>query len=66
MRSDSLIMDEASEIVVLDEAVEWILPNADQRGYFRWNIPEAMLAELGEDAATHLNVRERMGLISNL
>ncbi|MCH5378048.1 MAG: ERAP1-like C-terminal domain-containing protein, partial [Planctomycetes bacterium] len=66
VRTGSLVIDEPSEIVDLDAEVEWILPNSDQLGYLRWSIPEPMLAELGEDAATHLNVRERMGLISNL
>lgn len=66
VRTASLVIDEPSEIVDLGEPVEWILPNADQRGYFRWSIPDAMLASLGNDAATHLSVRERMGLISNL
>lgn len=66
VRTASLVIDEASEVVDLDAEVEWILPNSDQLGYLRWSIPESMLAELGKDAATHLNVRERMGLISNL
>jgi aminopeptidase N len=62
----ALIVDEASELVQLDSEVKWILPNADQRGYYRWSIPDEMLRQLGEDAATHLNVRERMGLLTNL
>ncbi len=60
------MIDEASEIVEIAGDVEWILPNADQRGYFRWSIPDEMLEQLGEDAASHLNVRERMGLLTNL
>jgi alanyl aminopeptidase len=66
IRTASLVIDDPSEIVDLDEEVDWILPNADQLGYFRWSVPESMLVELGADAATDLNVRERMGLISNL
>jgi len=61
-----LVIDGPSEIVELDPGVEWILPNADQRGYYRWSIPDDMLARLGGDAVSHLNVRERMGLLSNL
>jgi alanyl aminopeptidase len=60
------VIDEATEIVELGANVDWILPNADQRGYYRWSIPDNMLAQLGEDAPTHLNVRERMGLLTNL
>jgi alanyl aminopeptidase len=66
VRTAQLVIDEAREIVQIDGEVDWVLPNADQRGYFRWSIPQQMLSQLGEDASTHLNVRERMGLLSNL
>ena len=66
VKTAQLVIDEASEIVDIAGDVEWILPNADQRGYFRWSIPDEMLEQLGEDAGTHLNVRERMGLLTNL
>ena len=66
VRTAQLVIDEASEIVQIDGDVDWVLPNADQRGYFRWSIPQQMLTQLGEDASSHLNVRERMGLLSNL
>jgi alanyl aminopeptidase len=66
VRTAQLVIDEASEIVQIDDDVDWVLPTADQRGYFRWSIPQQMLTQLGEDAGSHLNVRERMGLLSNL
>jgi alanyl aminopeptidase len=66
VRTASLVIDEASEVVDLDAEVDWILPNANERGYVRWSVPQDMLAELGADAITHLNVRERMGFLSNL
>jgi alanyl aminopeptidase len=66
VKTAQLVIDEASEIVDIGGDVDWILPNADQRGYFRWSIPDEMLAQLGEDAPSHLNVRERMGLLTNL
>ena len=66
VRTEQLVIDEASEIVQIEGEVDWVLPNADQRGYFRWSIPQQMLSQLGEDASSHLNVRERMGLLSNL
>ncbi|MGI9271821.1 MAG: M1 family metallopeptidase [Woeseiaceae bacterium] len=61
-----LIVDEATEVVEIGGDVKWILPNAEQSGYYRWSIPDDMLTELGADAATHLSVRERMGLLTNL
>jgi alanyl aminopeptidase len=66
VKTAQLVIDEASEIVDIAGDVDWILPNADQRGYFRWSIPDEMLEQLGEDASSHLNVRERMGLLTNL
>ena len=66
VKTAQLVIDEASEIVDIAGNVGWILPNADQRGYFRWSIPDEMLEQLGEDASSHLNVRERMGLLTNL
>ena len=66
VKTAQLVIDEASEVVDLGDGVDWILPNADQRGYFRWSIPDQMLEALGEDASSHLNVRERMGLLTNL
>jgi alanyl aminopeptidase len=62
----ALVVDDPVELVQLDADVAWILPSADQRGYYRWSIPDEMLLRLGADAATHLNVRERMGLLTNL
>jgi alanyl aminopeptidase len=61
-----LLLDSETKLVDLGTDVEWILPNADQLGYFRWTIPTDMLDRLGEDAPTQLNVRERMGMLSNL
>jgi alanyl aminopeptidase len=66
VRTASIVLDEPNVVVDLAEDVDWILPNKDQLGYFRWSIPDAMLAQLSGDAVTHLNARERMGLVSNL
>jgi len=66
VKTADLVIDGPSEIVELDPDVEWILPNTDQRGYYRWSIPDDMLARLGGDAVSHLNVRERMGFLTNL
>lgn len=66
LKTGSLILKSKSQTVHLGEGVAWIEPNADQGGYYRWNIPADMLAQLGKDASAYLNVRERMGLLSNL
>ena len=61
-----LILDEATKTVDLGGDVAWIFPNADQQGYYRWNVPADMLVRLGAEAGSALNVRERMGMLSNL
>ncbi len=66
LKTANLVIDGPSEIVELGPDVEWILPNADQQGYYRWSIPDDMLARLSRDAVSNLNVRERMGLLTNL
>lgn len=66
VKTAQLVIDEGSEIVEIVGDVDWVLPNANQRGYFRWSIPDEMLEQLGADATSHLNVRERMGLLTNL
>lgn len=61
-----LLLDSESEMVRIEDAVEWILPNAEQQGYFRWEIPSDMFSSLAADASARLSVRERMGLPTNL
>ena len=66
LKSGTLVLDKKSAVVELGADVAWVLPNADQSGYYRWLVPVDMLPKLGADATDHLNVRERMGLVSNL
>ena len=66
LKKGALILDQDKTVVDLGADVSWILPNANQSGYYRWLIPVEMLSQLGQDATKHLNVRERMGLLTNL
>ena len=62
----SVLLDAHQMSVSLDPAtVKWLEPNANARGYYRWSLPPAMIAALASDASGHLNVRERMDLVSN-
>ena len=61
-----LILGSERQVVDLGPDVAWILPNANQDGYYRWSVPADMLSRLGDDAATRLNIRERMGMLTNL
>ncbi len=44
----------------------WILPNSGEAGYYRWNVPPAMLSRLAESATEVMSPRERVGFLGNL
>ena len=46
-------------------APAWVHPNADERGYYRWNVDAASLPKVIADAPTALTARERVGFIQN-
>jgi len=64
----SLLLDDAKKIVELDHpgTVEWLYPNADQGGYYRWGLPSQQLQAVVDKAQEVLSPMERMGLVSNL
>jgi alanyl aminopeptidase len=43
-------------------APTWIHPNAQEAGYYRWNLPPALLEALLRDGLPHLDSAERVGL----
>jgi cytosol alanyl aminopeptidase len=61
------VLQKEADTVVVDgiAAPAWILPNADERGYYRWIVPDSMLFRMSRDAAAIMNVRERIGFLGN-
>jgi aminopeptidase N len=47
-------------------APTWILPNAEEAGYYRWSVPTPMLGSIADQAAKVLDARERVGFVYNL
>src|SRR4051794_10127233 len=47
-------------------AIAWVMPNLGAAGYYRWQVPEPMLAALLADASKALDTRERISLVGNL
>jgi alanyl aminopeptidase len=43
-------------------APTWLHPNAQEAGYYRWNLPPALLDALLHDGLPHLSPAERVGL----
>ena len=68
IHSQALILDSPSATVELEHQgdIDWIYPNAEQGGYFRWKLPPKMLQPLVDNAQQLLTPMERMGLVSNL
>ena len=68
IHTQTLILDSPSATVELQHHgdVDWIYPNAQQGGYFRWKLPTKMLQPLVDNAQQLLTPMERMGLVSNL
>jgi len=44
----------------------WVHPNADERGYYRWSLPEAQLLALTREHLGSLSIRERLALPGGL
>jgi alanyl aminopeptidase len=68
VRTRSVLLADASQEIDLEAAapVDWIYPNGGGTGYYRWWTPPGELAALAADAATALEVAERVELLGNL
>ncbi len=60
-----VLLATARRRVELGPRVEWVHPDADARGYYRWELPEADLRELARQADDRLSVRERIALLGD-
>ncbi len=60
-----LLLTGAEATLALDSPIEWVLPNAGARGYYRWRLPAPRLVGLARDAAGALTPAERIGLLGN-
>ncbi|HEY6050996.1 MAG TPA: M1 family aminopeptidase, partial [Thermoanaerobaculia bacterium] len=52
--------------LALDSCPEWVMPNADAAGYYRWSLPAPELQELSGGAYPQLSARERLSLADNV
>ena len=48
------------------EAIDWVMPNADGAGYYRWNIGDKAISAIAPGADKILNERERVAFLGNL
>ena len=64
----SFVMSQPEEIITLETSgeIQWLFPNVSAAGYYRWNVPADILANLAENSQKYLNTQERIGLLRNL
>jgi len=64
----SFVMSQPEETIMLESSgdLQWLFPNVSAAGYYRWNVPDDMLANLAENSQKYLNAEERIGLLRNL
>jgi alanyl aminopeptidase len=65
----TVLLDSARQVVTLPgdpAALTWVLPDLGGVGYYRWRVPEEMLARLAAGAPAHLDPRERIAFLGNL
>jgi alanyl aminopeptidase len=67
-REHRVLLSDESEIIELPGATdpEWIHPNADETGYYRWDVGPDKLMEMVELSATTFSVRERVALVGQV
>jgi alanyl aminopeptidase len=68
VRTRQVLLSQPAQLCSLETAAPpaWIHPNAGEKGYYRWQVPSAMLVYLAGHAQSLLTPRERVGLIDQL
>ena len=66
-RTCGLVSGQGSEIALEgNRCPEWILPNADGDGYYRYSIDPGQLTQLVDKGVRQLDVADRLSLVSSL
>jgi len=68
VRTASVLLAGTETTVELPGGVKpvWVMPDAEGRGYYRWNVPPDMLQAMSREATTSLDPRERIAMVGNL
>ena len=68
VRVMTVLLTEPSQSVLLPTggATAWVMPDADARGYYRWQVPAPMLQAIARQSRALLTRRERVRFVLNL
>ncbi|GIU50502.1 aminopeptidase [Shewanella sairae] len=59
----TVLLEKDSQTFELAFAPEWVYPDADAMGYYRWLLDEVQMTQLLNNAKSKLSVRERKALV---
>jgi len=64
----TILLTEPEMLVEIDglETIDWVMPDADGAGYYRWSIGDELIAAIAPGADKILNERERVSFLGNL
>jgi alanyl aminopeptidase len=68
LRTEPVLLSRQTQVVDLhlDKSPAWLFPNADQAGYYHWQLPPDLLRALMSRGTPALSTREKIGLLSDL
>jgi alanyl aminopeptidase len=63
-----MVLEQAEQTFERDveQCPAWLYPNDEERGYYRWSLPDEKLAALLEEHRGQLRLREKVALLSHL
>ena len=64
----TVLLTESEMLVEIEglETIDWVMPDADGAGYYRWSIGDELIAAIAPGADKILNERERVSFLGNL
>jgi len=64
----TILLTESEMLVEIEglETIDWVMPDADGVGYYRWSIGDELIAAIAPGADKIMNARERISFLGNL
>lgn len=65
IQSRTVLLADTKLVIQFDEELEWILPNTDAMGYYRWIVPDYMFETFSTEPTHYLDAVERIAFLGN-